>query len=337
MKKLRVVINTLWIFSVILSLGLIFAHELRPNLISFGLVYVFVTCSLVLSFFLSKNSFLRIKKSFIKLLILLAVLLVIHTLLNIFNIYDLVKSPRIIEICLTYDAICTISSTYFYKLKLFRFITLSPDFFISLVYLIVGFIFIRPTFIKVKPSTLIKMPTINKIFILILGAHLVLNSLDFISEAYKNLTSSLSAAKHPYDDRYIYKMGGNLSMGWIYTYSKFLRENIPANATIAIPPQTESWRMEGNLWYMRFFLYPRALIAAESIEATPNDKAEYVLISHGAWIGEKDHVWPKVTIPADQIEKIIHIDREHLNTEIMAKDYIPNYQDETWGFIELKK
>jgi hypothetical protein len=209
-----------------------------------------------------------------------------------------------------------------------------------LIFWISAIVSIRPILKKYNLKSFLKLKRSQQIFIFILMVQLILSGLHFLSKSYSTVLESFSALKHPYEDRYLNKMGGNYGMGWIYTYSKFLRANIPEDAIVFIPPQASSWRMEGNLWYMRYFLHPRTLLGSDAIIMDPPETAEYILIAHGAWRGEEDHVWPKIEISAENVDKIILIDRDNLQTELIEnQSYIPseNLEKETWGLIKLKK
>lgn len=66
-----------------------------------------------------------------------------------------------------------------------------------------------------------------------------------------------------------------------YEYIQFLKTNIPADSTVAIPPETRDWGMYGNFLYMKYWLYPRRL-------TTDISRADYSLI-----VQSEEAIWPK--------------------------------------------
>jgi len=82
-------------------------------------------------------------------------------------------------------------------------------------------------------------------------------------------------------------------------------------------------------------MYPRKLIKINQNENIPNE-AEYVLISLGE-CDEGDCGWPKIDIPAENIEYIALIDREtQEETIITDRAYTLNKDEFKWGIIKLR-
>lgn len=145
-------------------------------------------------------------------------------------------------------------------------------------------------------------------------------------------------AQTTYFERKMLAYGGKDSAGWIYPYTEFINRHVPVDGIIFIPPQMESWEMEGNPYFLRWFIYPRNTIHSKTIyDQIPAD-AEYVLIAWGSWkFSAKEFGWPRITIPKEQIETIVFIDRTTgLETSINNADFIPQ-SFEQWGIIKLRK
>lgn len=141
-----------------------------------------------------------------------------------------------------------------------------------------------------------------------------------------------------WEERFIYLNGGLKSTGWITPYTKFVNRHVPAQATIFIPPQMEAWQMEGNPYYIRWFIYPRYTVQAPEIVAPIPAEADYVLIDNGAWPGMTEYGWPRIFIPAEQIVRMVFIDRESgVETVVTGQAYDPATMAHKWGVIELKK
>ena len=85
------------------------------------------------------------------------------------------------------------------------------------------------------------------------------------------------------DQKFVEQMNGNNTTGWIFTYTQFLNRKVPKNGKIFIPPQIEPWLMEGNQYYVRWFLYPRDVIYERDPNAPIPLEAEYIMIAHGIW------------------------------------------------------
>lgn len=153
---------------------------------------------------------------------------------------------------------------------------------------------------------------------------------------------SIDLIKFPfksYDEKIVVQMNGNESSGWVYTYGTFLKRNTPENAIIFIPPQIEPWLMEGNQYYMRWFVYPRSLRYSRELQAPIPQDATYVMIAHGSWPwGASSFGWPRISIPKEKIHKIIIIDRSTMEEKTIENiDYVWQEKTPVWGVIELKK
>ena len=144
----------------------------------------------------------------------------------------------------------------------------------------------------------------------------------------------------PFQQRLCVRLGGancNNSFGWIQTYGNFIKAESEPDSVIYIPPQKESWEMEGNVDYIRYYIYPRRPVNSPDLQADIPSEADYVLITYGLWYSSI-HTWPRIAIPPEKIEKIVFINRETLETQTLENTgYIPNFDQELWGIIKLKK
>lgn len=178
-----------------------------------------------------------------------------------------------------------------------------------------------------------------KVILLFSFLILVLSNLfNQFSIVTKGLHQSFAYVGEPYEARLERRLGGRDNMGWIVAYTSFVKSHTPNNAVIFIPPQQALWEVTGNSGYMRYFLHPRILINFEDMYATIPEEATHVLISHGLWFGNAQPGWPKIDIPAEEIEVITHIDRDTGNVTVYKNTaYTVNSEQETWGLIKLKK
>jgi hypothetical protein len=141
-----------------------------------------------------------------------------------------------------------------------------------------------------------------------------------------------------WEERFVFLNGGEKSTGWITYYTNFINKHVAERGVIFIPPQKEAWQMEGNPYYMRWFIYPRYTVQSQDIEAPIPAEAEYILIDNGAWPGMEEYGWPRMFIPAAQIEKMVFIDRDtREETVVIGQDYDPATMSYKWGVIQLKR
>lgn len=167
----------------------------------------------------------------------------------------------------------------------------------------------------------------------------LIQSFGTLSVFYNELGPNLGYLGLDYQARMIKSLGGKDSYGWMIPYTQFINEQTPADAILFLPPQMANWEMSGNGGYMRYFVHPRKTISATEILSPVPTEATHVLISHGEWIGGGENWgWPKITIPAEDIEKITYLDRRTGEVSVV---YGVNYEDnpdiDEWGVITLKK
>jgi hypothetical protein len=140
-------------------------------------------------------------------------------------------------------------------------------------------------------------------------------------------------------EKFAFELGGEKYTGWIVPFTDFVNEHVPEHATIFTPPQKESWQMEGNQYFLRWFLYPRNIVTSQDINAEIPAETDYVMIAYGAWPwGVKEFGWPRLSIPKEKIARIIYIDRQTREVSAVEnEDYVFVPNKEVWGVIELKK
>lgn len=197
-------------------------------------------------------------------------------------------------------------------------------------------LFIRTIQNKTLP---IKQSILNIIYIVCIISFMVPQIQRVGGNIFTSNILLLNSLGDNYDEKMVRLLGGKDSSGWIYVYSEFIKKHSPEDAKIFIPPQMQSWEMEGNPWYFRWYVYPRKLLSAQKVDSVPPQETEYILIAHGTWIwGATDYGWPKSTIPADKIDKIFIINRSSLEESIIENaPYIPRLSPEQWGLIKLKE
>lgn len=157
-----------------------------------------------------------------------------------------------------------------------------------------------------------------------------INTSKSINDALISTSKILSRLDFTYDQK--------MNMTWptFYNYMKFVKENTPDNARIAIPPAEEHWLHTGNLVLVNYFLYPRKLFEG-TIYSLPKEKIDYILLAKGLWNrGESDFGWPKVFLKDVEVN--------YLNTdqgvfETYFGDFDPNYErnKNSWGLIKIKQ
>lgn len=275
----------------------------------------------------------------IKLFIVFFVLYLINFLANSINIYHLEKFDSVTGFCHTNISICSSISFWFFKLRIYRYISLTSYFFFYIMFLLIGLLFSEKIYdrtyklwqkipkVKLKYAWLFYFLMTYLIFQQLISAFSVMS---------KKTVKMFDTLRVPFEDRWEPVMGGRFSFGWIDTYANFINANVPEIATILIPNQTAPWEMEGNEYYFRWFIYPRRMVQMLDLTEIPTE-AEYALISYGVFGYHKD-VFPNFKIAKEKISKIILIDQETLVETIKdSEDFDPgNYQNK-WGVIKFKK
>lgn len=303
----------MWIFTAFLFICALLYQELFNNIPGW-LPYIISGLSIASSILFALSKFkqkaLIIRVANYVLLALLGVLS-LHFILNSFDVYKFVL-PQI-----------------FYSLKIYRFVTLSGYFLLSL--LLFFYLLAKPLKFKFKS---LKPWQILLVFYVV--AVLLTHTLLALGYFYRDTTLALRNINTPFADRFTSRLGGNSYYGWIWPYSQFINKYSPEDTVIVIPPQSVVWKMEGNPDYLRWFIYPRKAVGLASDNTIP-EKADYALISIGE-CGEGDCGWPKISIPEEKIKRIILIDRETEDETIIENSGYELDKDKyQWGIIELRK
>lgn len=145
---------------------------------------------------------------------------------------------------------------------------------------------------------------------------------------YSNLSKMILNPLASYDS----KMAG-VYPGFYPAIQK-VKELIPQDATVYIPPQGNPWEVEGNGAMVTYFLYPRKVINLDPETISEMTVGSYILIAKGSWprTGEVDYGWPKVPVKAKQIW---HIDLASNSVLNFTRDYDPLSDKWDWGLIEV--
>lgn len=270
-------------------------------------------------------------KKFLKyLLVLFITIFSLNIILNMINVYSLNENSMVQNFCQQNGSICSSLTVLFFKFKIFRFITLSSYFFTI------------PIFILIAASQ--EIPKINKeigvnihqkIFLLIISIMLMSNLFKAFQIVYLSFIQSYQVVEENYYDRFTFKKGGVSYYGWIRVYSNFVINNTEDNVSILVPPRELPYKMEGNINYFRWFMYPRRLYHLEDLEKL-NKKADFIVISAGE-CENKNCVWPDFYIDESEIENITLINRETQEvTRLENSGYNPSDFNQKWGLIKLK-
>lgn len=259
---------------------------------------------------------------------ILVFLYIFNFLLNAINVYSLDEKKWVSVFCQNYELVCNNISYFFYKAKIYRFITLSSYTFFAPALLIFS--------LRINAKKMMNF-TYNFGFLSIFLAMISTNLLISLDRISLSLTQGFVVLDESYRDRFIFKQGGTTYHGWILVYADFVNQQTKPTDTIILPPQSETYKMEGNIFYFRWFVYPRNLVHYEDVENIKDDSKKFIVLTEGE-CSSKDCVWPNFAIESDQIESIIYIDRN--NQSVEAKSDVPYYPEENygkWGLIRLKK
>lgn len=285
----------------------------------------------------------KIKPAVISIIFLLGMLYAANFLANYFNVYHLDKYQSVTNFCQSKPSICLLANQYFYKLKLYRFVSLTGYFFLTLILLFSGLLVSSPIYKLInriwQQNFTTSTPKISFRYIwlfYILLFLLFFQQLNFILAIASNKTVKIiSTLPLPFEERWEVVMGGRDSFGFIKTLADFIKTQVPPGAILLIPNRDSPWSMEGNPEYIRWFLYPIKITQMLESNDIPSE-VEYIMISYGVFDIHKN-VFPNFPIGKEKIAKIILIDKETLEIqEIIGEDFIPeNYQNK-WGVIKLK-
>ena len=266
-------------------------------------------------------------------------LYVLNLLANLINVYHLDEYQAVRDFCTSSPKTCQTIVNTFFKLKLYRFVSLTSYFFSYVIFFLIGLLFSEEIY-KKAADLLKNLPRVKLeyawLFYLLL-IYLVFQQLIFVfSTISKRVISVFGTLDTPYEQRWEATMGGRYSFGWMWTYMEFINNHTAENTIILIPDQAAPWEMEGNPFYTRWFIYPRRMVQLDENREIPTE-ADIALITYGIF-GHNKEVFPTITIPEENIAEIVLIDRSTLEvTTIMDAGFDPeDYQDD-WGFIRFRK
>lgn len=258
-------------------------------------------------------------------LLTLISLFILKMALNMINVYQLENKDWVNNFCTVNLSACEAVVGYFYKLKIYRFITLTNLFFLVPI--------ITLLMIDVNIGTdrkIIKNLIFKSLLVTLLSGNLIITFNSLVA----NTVHGVIVRDQSYENRFVYKEGGVSYYGWIKVYADFIKSQVDETSILVLPPQTVNYKMEGNIYYFRWFLYPRELIHIEDLNK--NEQARiFIVISEGE-CPNNDCVWPNFEISKSEISKIILIDRK---TQKVTIDELSAYSPEDfygkWGLIEL--
>lgn len=278
----------------------------------------------------------------------------LNFLANLINVYHLDKFQSVTDFCIQNGRWCASISENFFKFKMYRFVSLTSYFFMYVIFLIIGLLFSEPIYERVLkivsriPQIHVRRVKFKKIkfkkvklkyvllfyfFVVYILSQQLISAFSTMS---KNIVKMYYTLAIPYDQRWEAVMGGRFSFGWMKTYADFVNEQTPPNTVILIPNREAPWEMEGNPYYLRWFIYPRDMVQMfESTEIPAN--ADYALLTYGVF-GYNKKTFPDFSISRDKIEKIIIVNQNNLTVTVKEKnDYNPADYTNVWGLIQFKK
>lgn len=151
---------------------------------------------------------------------------------------------------------------------------------------------------------------------------------NFIGSIAKEIDLIIENAGEDYD----VKMAARITD--FYWFAKFVKENTPEDAVIYLPDQMAPWQRGGNPFYMRYFLYPRKLVAGYySLSDYNGPRITYYVVSFGdskRYSEKLRKQWPQFSINA---RKIIFEDGEVLYNKEYNPDN-PIFQNQ-WAIVEI--
>jgi hypothetical protein len=331
----------LFFFFLILGLTLTLYVEYKFQYFQFkwlGL-RVLIASAAIVQFGILPTKFRRKYQPMIfKIFLLVIFLYLVNFLSNLINVYHLYRFSNINNFCQNSPNTCQLVVENFYKFKIYRFVSLTSYFFFYVIFLLIGLLFSEKISNQIN-KVWKKIPKIKLKYVwpfYFLMTYLIFQQLiSVFSIMSKKTVKILATLNVPFEERWEPIMGGRFSFGWIATYSKFINSEVEEDSTILIPNQVAPWEMEGNPYYIRWFLYPRKTVQMlDSIEIPK--EAEYILISYGIF-GYHKNVFPNFSINKDKIKKIILVNQETLEISFIEnQDFHPDDFVNKWGIIKLK-
>ncbi len=251
-----------------------------------------------------------------------------HFLFHVFSLYTFGQTSPGQTLC-RLPLFCIIIFKVFTLFRLYRFFTFSVTYFVKMCFLFFG-LFVISNNKKVVYS--------NIFFLFCLSfMYLFLSQINYVTERIYDLSARTWQAQHvAFFDRFTPFDGGVENEGWIWPYTRFLDAHVPENAELFIPPQSDTWPLEGNPFYLRWFIFPRRTTGSSDPRAPIPAHVKYIIVSRGGWNGGESG-WPKIFIPPESILQVNLINRTTLRERTLTGEaYYKEVQPTEWGVMELK-
>lgn len=334
---MKLILKKLFLPAFIITLLTSFYFGLHPEKINHFLLpaLIFVT---IITFSFNLNLKITRQNKLLKIVhIFILLIFICYAGFNVINVYSLSTNATILAICSRFAFFCNSIVSVFYTLKIYRFITLPPKFFIYLEFLFLSLLIVqnKKEIVRKFVISSLKKPIIfiaSALVIITLSTQL----LNTTEKIYEMSIRTWNNKNLSFLDRFVPYEFGIEHHGWIWEYGKFVSKHVPALSTIFIPPQNDIWAQEGNKYYFRWFVYPRTLVQSEDAFAKIPNEAEYIIISRGGWNAGQAG-WPKKAIHPECIATAYLIDRYTLNERrIYPEEVSTGIKSTEWGIIELK-
>lgn len=313
---------------LILFIIIVLVIELFGNLES-GIFIVQILSGLIFYLANKNNTNNELKKNWLILTVGFSLIFfyIVNFSLNAINVYSLNENKFVTSFCQNHNSTCKSIINLFYKAKIYRFITLSSYVFLAPVLLSFS---LTTDFKKILPFTK------NLAFLSLVYAMITTNLLISFNAISLSLTQGFIVRDESYRDRFVYKQGGTFYHGWILVYADFVNQYTKPEDTLILPPQSETYKMEGNIFYFRWFVHPRRLVHFEDVKNLVDDSNKFIVLTEGE-CPSQECVWPNFPIESDQIESVIYINRNDQSVEVKSNvTYYPEQNYGMWGLIKLK-
>lgn len=237
----------------------------------------------------------------------------------------LILTPLIFLFWLT----VTLIESFTYDNYIFTKLHVTPEYILPVVFLTIFF----TTATTVKQATASKkFNTRQKLSFLIIYIFFLIfiyQNQQTVPYAIQELKWLFKNPTATYEEKIGFRWGDKF-----YAYVKFIRETVPSNSKVLIPPREDPWGIEGNDHVMRAFVYPRKVVRYQKSLNVKKEDFDYVLISGGFYSGYKQ--FPQFNLNA---KEIILFDIDKKTKRVVDSD-IYDYQDKIYegkyGLIKLK-
>ena len=342
MKIKNILIDRAWDVSFILLLLLTILILLLAELFSNNSIKTIAVAGIIINWisysYTSLTEHVIVKHIYFVLACITLLLFVGYALLRLLNVYDLQRFSFINSYCTNNPSICTLFSSLFFKLKIYRFITLSTSFFLSFLFLFSGLLWLTD-FDKTlrKYLTEYKKQPFVALAAILLSVLFLRDTLTISDKIFDLSIKAWQSKQLTFYDRFVPYESGIEHGGWIWEYGKFINSHVPEKSVIFVPPQSDIWPQEGNIYYFRWFIYPRNMVQSLDATAAIPTEADYILISRGGWHGAAAG-WPKHMPKTECINQAFLIDRKTVVTEeVLPLELDNKLTADKWGVIKLNK